>query len=313
MAGARARLLAPRSAAADRRWCRPSRWRPRDQGRPRARRRQRAPRGGAGARGRQAAAARAGPAARRRARGRRARGNGQTSGHGDASAAAGRARHAGQRAAGALSPSAAQSPTTCAKAASPIGSTATRAVSSWPRERALPGSACGARSATARSSKEYLALVAGTPPDGGVVDAPLVHAGKRVRASAAGEAEAQSATTRYETLARGEGVALVRASSASGRMHQIRAHLAHAGFPIVGDALYGGPPPAPGTLGPLSACLAGDLPASDDGSAHDVDGASTGRPRRGVACAGRLAAQDALTDPRDGQREIGLTNFAATE
>lgn len=98
-------------------------------------------------------------------------------------------------------------------------------------------------------TKEYLALVAGTPPDVGVVDAPLAHAGKRVRVSAIGDADAQAATTRYETLARGEGVALVRARSASGRMHQIRAHLAHAGFPIVGDALYGGPPPAPGTSG----------------------------------------------------------------
>jgi 23S rRNA pseudouridine1911/1915/1917 synthase len=98
-------------------------------------------------------------------------------------------------------------------------------------------------------SKEYLALVAGSPPNAGVVDVALAHAGKRVRAAAVGDADAQPATTRYQTLARGEGVALVRASSSSGRMHQIRAHLAHAGFPIVGDVLYGGPPPATGTRG----------------------------------------------------------------
>ncbi|HWE31752.1 MAG TPA: pseudouridine synthase, partial [Polyangia bacterium] len=87
------------------------------------------------------------------------------------------------------------------------------------------------------------------PPDGGIVDVALAHAGKRVRAAAEGDAEAQPATTRYRTLARGAGVALVEAISASGRMHQIRAHLAHAGFPIVGDALYGGPPAVAGTSG----------------------------------------------------------------
>ena len=97
--------------------------------------------------------------------------------------------------------------------------------------------------------KEYWALVAGAPPDGGVVDVALAHAGKRVRAALAGDAGAQLATTRYRTLARGADVALVEASSTSGRMHQIRAHLAYAGFPIVGDTLYGGPPAAAGTSG----------------------------------------------------------------
>ena len=37
----------------------------------------------------------------------------------------------------------------------------------------------------------------------------------------------------------GDGVALVEARPETGRMHQIRCHLAHVGHPIVGDALYG--------------------------------------------------------------------------
>jgi 23S rRNA-/tRNA-specific pseudouridylate synthase len=36
-------------------------------------------------------------------------------------------------------------------------------------------------------------------------------------------------------------VALVRLAPATGRTHQLRVHLAHAGHPIVGDDLYGGP------------------------------------------------------------------------
>jgi 23S rRNA pseudouridine1911/1915/1917 synthase len=108
--------------------------------------------------------------------------------------------------------------------------------------------------------KEYLALVAGAPPPSGTIDAPLAHAGRRVRVAGERDLAALPASTRFEVLARGDGVALVRASSASGRMHQIRAHLAHLGHPLVGDALYGGPPPAPGTRGHLLHAISASFP-----------------------------------------------------
>jgi 23S rRNA pseudouridine1911/1915/1917 synthase len=116
--------------------------------------------------------------------------------------------------------------------------------------------------------KEYLALVAGAPPERGVIDAPLVHAGKRTRVARTRDLAAQSATTAYAVLARGEELALVLATSTSGRMHQVRVHLMHLGHPIIGDALYGGPPPAPGTRGHF-------LHASAVTFTHPTTGAST--------------------------------------
>merc|ERR1712151_997368 len=46
----------------------------------------------------------------------------------------------------------------------------------------------------------------------------------------------------YRTLWSGDGVALVCAKPISGRTHQIRCHMAHAGFPLVGDHKYSGKP-----------------------------------------------------------------------
>jgi len=101
--------------------------------------------------------------------------------------------------------------------------------------------------------KQYLALCSGTPPDQGEIRAALAHRGRTMRAVSEWDDEvsagARAALTRFETLARGDGVALVRASSTTGRMHQIRAHLAHAGHPLCGDPLYGGPPAAPDAPG----------------------------------------------------------------
>ena len=48
----------------------------------------------------------------------------------------------------------------------------------------------------------------------------------------------QSAMTRVRVERAGETYSLVRCGLITGRQHQIRAHLAHAGFPIVGDKLY---------------------------------------------------------------------------
>ena len=106
--------------------------------------------------------------------------------------------------------------------------------------------------ASGQVDKEYWALVDGAPPDEGEVRAPLAHAGaKKMRALDEDSLELRSrqARTRFETLARGDGAALVRAFTSTGRMHQVRVHLAHAGHPLYGDALYGGPPLPAGASG----------------------------------------------------------------
>jgi 23S rRNA pseudouridine1911/1915/1917 synthase len=119
--------------------------------------------------------------------------------------------------------------------------------------------------------KEYLALVAGAPPPHGSIDLPLAHAGRRVRIAGDRDLDALEAVTEYETLARGDGVALVRARSSSGRMHQIRVHLAHLGHPLVGDALYGGPPPAAGTRGHFLHAAAVAFPHPSTGARTRVE------------------------------------------
>jgi RluA family pseudouridine synthase len=97
-----------------------------------------------------------------------------------------------------------------------------------------------------RIRKTYLAIVAPGAPDPptGLIETSLRrHEEGReayVRVSPADHAEAQAASTRYRTLAAAPAAALVELSPRTGRMHQLRVHLASIGRPIAGDARYGG-------------------------------------------------------------------------
>jgi 23S rRNA pseudouridine1911/1915/1917 synthase len=89
-------------------------------------------------------------------------------------------------------------------------------------------------------SKTYLAEVVGAPPERGVETAPIGRAGRRGGRVRVGAGRAPlAARTEWEVVERRATTTLVRARLHAGRAHQVRAHLAAAGFPIVGDEVYG--------------------------------------------------------------------------
>lgn len=97
-----------------------------------------------------------------------------------------------------------------------------------------------------RFRKTYLAIVApGAPqPKGGVIEAPLrrEEQGREayMRVCPPDHPDAEAARTRYRTLTATPDAALVELNPETGRMHQLRVHLASIGRPIAGDARYGG-------------------------------------------------------------------------
>ena len=94
--------------------------------------------------------------------------------------------------------------------------------------------------------KTYVAIVtpAAPEPRAGSIDLPLrreeIGRESYMRVSPPDHPDAETALTRYRTLSEGQGAAFLALEPHTGRMHQLRAHLAHMGRPIAGDARYGG-------------------------------------------------------------------------
>ena len=90
------------------------------------------------------------------------------------------------------------------------------------------------------SEKTYLAVVEGRPvPARGVIDQPLRLNDVEYRVHVGAHPDAKPAVTHYQTERTAGGRSLVRVQLETGRQHQIRAHLAWLGCPVVGDPRYG--------------------------------------------------------------------------
>lgn len=89
--------------------------------------------------------------------------------------------------------------------------------------------------------KTYLALIAGAPPDSLKMTDPLLKVGKGGFETMTVDAAGQSAHSEMRRIdVAGTRFALVALRPHTGRTHQLRVHMSHAGHPIIGDPKYGG-------------------------------------------------------------------------
>jgi 23S rRNA pseudouridine1911/1915/1917 synthase len=88
-------------------------------------------------------------------------------------------------------------------------------------------------------SRIYEAVVGGVIVSGGTVDAPIGRHSQR-RQQMAVVTGGKPAVSHYRVLERFRAYTHTRVKLETGRTHQIRVHMAHIGFPLVGDPVYGG-------------------------------------------------------------------------
>lgn len=115
--------------------------------------------------------------------------------------------------------------------------------------------------------RQYQALVGGVLADEkGAIDAPIGPHPRHPHLRAVRPEGRAPARTRYQVVERFADATLLRLELETGRTHQIRVHLAHAGHPVLGDRQYGG---APGF--PRQALHAGRLTFLHPGTGESVE------------------------------------------
>jgi len=88
-------------------------------------------------------------------------------------------------------------------------------------------------------SREYLAVCVGVMTGGGTIDAPIGR-NRSDRLRMAVRESGRPAVTHYRVLERFRAHTYISVQLETGRTHQIRLHLSHLRYPIVGDPVYGG-------------------------------------------------------------------------
>jgi len=87
--------------------------------------------------------------------------------------------------------------------------------------------------------REYRAIVNGVFTAGGTVDQPIARDARERKRMAVRE-EGKEAITHYRILEKFRRHTLIRVFLETGRTHQIRVHMSHIRYPLLGDVLYGG-------------------------------------------------------------------------
>lgn len=92
---------------------------------------------------------------------------------------------------------------------------------------------------TSGMKREYLAVVRGAvSPASGTIDAPISRKDNSVIERIVDFERGEHAVTHYQVLEEKNGHSLVSLTLETGRTHQIRVHMKHLGFPLIGDYLY---------------------------------------------------------------------------
>ena len=87
--------------------------------------------------------------------------------------------------------------------------------------------------------REYITIVNGVMVAGGTVDAPIGRH-RTLRTRMAVSERGKPAVSHYRVIKKYPAHTLVQVNLESGRTHQIRVHMAHLNYPVVGDPVYGG-------------------------------------------------------------------------
>ena len=128
-----------------------------------------------------------------------------------------------------------------------------------------------------RVGREYQALVEGCMISGGDFDAPIGrHPTQRTRQAV--RSDGRSALTSVRVRERYSAHSRVAARLHTGRTHQIRVHLSHAGFPLLGDRKYGArgllpKSPTPALVAAIRGCTRHMLHAEKLSFQHPLDAA----------------------------------------
>jgi 23S rRNA pseudouridine1911/1915/1917 synthase len=88
-------------------------------------------------------------------------------------------------------------------------------------------------------NRQYEAIAVGVMTGGGTVDAPIGrHPSQRIKMAVV--SGGKEAITHYRLVERFRGHTHIRVNLETGRTHQIRVHMAHIHYPLMGDGVYGG-------------------------------------------------------------------------